>query len=570
MGLKEQVKKQVPAVEEFLRNIRENAPPKIDGRVLSTALELIFRCGVWIDEIPRIKKDWLIYNASNVLTEIKITRWATIPNEYNALRSIRLNDGPPINVAGRARTILTEYLNYLQSYPKFVAATNPFLFPKYRNVEAIEKNLQKFSEPIDFRAIFKVGVKKHFQDLLDGGVSKEDSLKDTAKQFRMREAMVQWLLDRGVYIPSLNKPTGMDEVNDNFWKLTKEVEHSRTTDDVDNAKRNFSNFLENDTLSSEKEKSEFQKVFYDQVEKRLEEILENATKREMEDKIAEVENLLAQIRASQFKKIDGQVLSTALELIYECGLQMNEIQDINVDSLIYNESNVLTAIQIKDNLPINVTDRARTILSAYVNYFESLPNYVAASNPFLFPKYRNIKAIERDINKFFGDIGVQEIHKVGVKKHFQDLLDQGVSEKDSLKDTAKQFRMTERSVKQLIDNKIQKAGLPKPKDGAIEIKILHEMIDYIANASSEDKVINYKQMGLEIIYIAKQLSAAEKLFYTKLIYQMSSDILIDIFKSDIEILNEERAMEEIAKKELVDKTLSARERCVKMFKELLS
>jgi len=121
----------------------------------------------------------------------------------------------------------------------------------------------------------------------------------------------------------------------------------------------------------------------------------------LKEQVAAVEDFLKNIKENAPPKIDGQVLSTALELICECGLQKNEIQDIKVDSLIYNKNNTLTAIQIPGNPPfINVTGRALTILNAYVNYFESLPNYVAASNPFLFPKYRNVKAIERDINKW--------------------------------------------------------------------------------------------------------------------------------------------------------------------------
>jgi hypothetical protein len=68
------LQEQVTAVEEFLRNIRENAPPKIDGRVLSTALELIFRCGVQMKEIQLIKKYCLIYNENKWLIAIQIKK----------------------------------------------------------------------------------------------------------------------------------------------------------------------------------------------------------------------------------------------------------------------------------------------------------------------------------------------------------------------------------------------------------------------------------------------------------------------------------------------------------------
>lgn len=288
----------------------------------------------------------------------------------------------------------------------------------------------------------------------------------------------------------------------------------------------------------------------------------------LQEQVTAVEDFLNNIRLNAPPKIDGRELSTALELIFSCGVQMNEIQDIKIDSLIYNKNNILTAIQIQGNPPINVTDRARTILSIYVNYLQSNPKFFADSNPPLFPKYRNVKAIQRDIDKFSENIRVQEIHKVGVKKHFKDLLDQGVNEKESLQDTAQHFRMTERSVKQLIDNKIQKAGIPKESDYDIELKAIHELMDYILIASSEDKVINNKQMVLEKIYIAKQLSVDKKFFYSKLIYKESNDRLVKIFKSDIEIANEEIKKEELAKKELVDKTLSARERWVKLLEEV--
>jgi hypothetical protein len=223
--------------------------------------------------------------------------------------------------------------------------------------------------------------------------------------------------------------------------------------------------------------------------------------------------------------------------------------------------NVLTPFRINDGPLINVTDRARTILSEYVNYLEYQPNYVSTSNPPLFPKYRNLKAIERDLKKFSEHIGAQTIHKVGVKKHFTDLLDRGISEKESLKYAAKQFRMTERGVQQLLDNKIQIAGRLKPTERDIEINTLLKLFDDVVIANSEDKLDRHKIKLLYFVDNAKNLSTNERLIINKSIFINYKDRLIDILMRDKERINVE---------DKCDETLSARERTIISLKKLFN
>ena len=134
-----------------------------------------------------------------------------------------------------------------------------------------------------------------------------------------------------------------------------------------------------------------------------------------ENEIAEIDNLLQEIRESQEKKIDGTILSTALTLIYECGLQQNEVPKATFNDLKYNDNNELENITLPGQSPINIPEEVRERLQDYLTYLTS-KGYPSTPDAPLFPAYPNTKKIERHLERFSKEIGSSKIHKIGIKR----------------------------------------------------------------------------------------------------------------------------------------------------------
>jgi hypothetical protein len=198
----------------------------------------------------------------------------------------------------------------------------------------------------------------------------------------------------------------------------------------------------------------------------------------LEDDITAIDNLLQQIQESQVYRIDGTVLSTALLLIYQCGLQLTEAPEIRINDLNYNDNSELYSLTITGSTPIPFPAEVKRRLQGYLTYLSD-KGYPAIPRSPLFPKYNDTKKIVRHLEKFSKAIGIKEIRKVGIKRHHYLMKEQGLRDDAAIRSTANQFRMKERSVGQVINDNIQPAGRPKPTAGAIE---QDNLIAHIAKA----------------------------------------------------------------------------------------
>jgi integrase len=130
----------------------------------------VVRSGVQQQEIPELTIDDLIRNASSKIAKIR----ASGPG------------GPTyVDVGIELRDLLEEYLKYLDSHYK----NNSKLFPKYNQRECINKSFNAYKKQlilaITFHDLRKFGIKRHYENLRNRGMSEKDSLEATGKQFRI-------------------------------------------------------------------------------------------------------------------------------------------------------------------------------------------------------------------------------------------------------------------------------------------------------------------------------------------------------------------------------------------------
>jgi hypothetical protein len=230
----------------------------------------------------------------------------------------------------------------------------------------------------------------------------------------------------------------------------------------------------------------------------------------LDEQIAAVDNLLNQIKTSSHKNIDGQVLGTAVELIYKCGLNQNEISKAKLKHVGCNHANEPINITLPGKSPIKIADEVKESFRGYLDYLRSQTRYQTDPESPLFPGYENETQVRRHLEKFSLSITAQEIHKIGIKRHYWLLRESGLSKEASYRATAAQFRMTERSAQQAVDNKIQSAGRPKPA----EIEGYLKLIDVIVVLKSKTEGETLRKQFSELIN-QNSMSSAKRRRVTK-------------------------------------------------------
>jgi len=251
------------------------------------------------------------------------------------------------------------------------------------------------------------------------------------------------------------------------------------------------------------------------------------------DTYAQTEELIDHIKQSDLPGIDREVFGTLIDLVVLSGLDQNEIPGLTIDDLIYNELNKISKIRIGPGEPtyIDVSNEVSELLEEYVKYRAS--HYKNTSE--LFPGYTE-KEINRDFNAYKAQLKLlitfHDLHKFGIKRHYEALRKQGMGEKDSLEATGKQFRMSPRAVKQSIEGKTKLTG-EKPLTGtALENERLMEYLDNIVIAKSIDEAKEIDDNFSEFLR-RSSLSVEDKEFYEKIFKERKSDAEKRIIESSI-------------------------------------
>jgi hypothetical protein len=228
------------------------------------------------------------------------------------------------------------------------------------------------------------------------------------------------------------------------------------------------------------------------------------------DEIAAVDQLLQRVREGQVSRVDGTILATALELAYKCGIHLDDLTEIKLEDLNYDHNNEIKNITVlSKNTPAIIPDEVGRRLLDYLTYLRA-NNYPLTPKAQLFPGYKYGKKIERHLKKFSKEIGFKEIRNAGIKRHYDALIKNGERHEEAIKGTASQFKIGRKQVGDVIQDKIQPAGRPKPietdKDKLIDFigraewlnsneeakELIREFLDFINSlnigCSREDKI----------------------------------------------------------------------------------
>ena len=197
--------------------------------------------------------------------------------------------------------------------------------------------------------------------------------------------------------------------------------------------------------------------------------------------------LLLNIKTRKIGDIDNQVLFYALVLLFFCGLKKNEITSLKIKNLEYQGNKIIKInltssgnSRMSESAEIVLTQKAETTLKNYLGYLKK--NYSIDAESPLFPRYfgkNGEKRLGRDLGRFSKGVGIRKIRKIAVKHYYRKVKKAWLNEQNSLTETAKQFRITEKSVNNILKDTITPAGRKRPTDQEQSINRILEIFDEI-------------------------------------------------------------------------------------------
>jgi len=167
-------------IEYKIDNILSSSDRNIDGVVLGTAMQLVFRCGLMKKEIPVACIRNIIVDQHGIPLSINIT-----PN-----RPISLPDD-------EAKNIILSFLVYLEN--NYGIDPDDPLFPDYGYERILTRHLDKFS--LDINETIKNGVIRYYIICFLNNDS-ETSIKMVAIQFREQTRTIKKILRDNGLLPT--------------------------------------------------------------------------------------------------------------------------------------------------------------------------------------------------------------------------------------------------------------------------------------------------------------------------------------------------------------------------------
>jgi hypothetical protein len=208
--------------------------------------------------------------------------------------------------------------------------------------------------------------------------------------------------------------------------------------------------------------------------------------REYTMSVKEANKIFDKIENYSTEKIDGMILACAMRFIYYAGLNKNEIPLLTIGE-VYDKNSAIRDETKKLKIPLLPID-FRVQLGSYYGYLKSKGMPTTPTDP-LFPGYdsngankgsiirridRNLKTIDSNYDKL-----IHDLREKGIKDCFQ----RSKKSANALADTAKQFHMTVKSVRNSIGG-----AIPPPGNKALKgVNLLNnQMVKLIGSLYSLD------------------------------------------------------------------------------------
>jgi integrase len=185
--------------------------------------------------------------------------------------------------------------------------------------------------------------------------------------------------------------------------------------------------------------------------------------------IQDVLDLIEWIKSNDLSGIDVKAIGMIAEMVFHCGEQLKELLEMQVSDVLLDQTGTPVQYTINGSNPRPVPTQVKESLADYLKYRSNQAGVSGPSAP-LFPyeqrklnrymekltsKYRDVVQAgtnASDVKSFHG------VRKAGIKNLYKELRDSNVSEEKCIEKTAELFGITDRSVRDQLNDTIQPSG----------------------------------------------------------------------------------------------------------------
>jgi hypothetical protein len=216
---------------------------------------------------------------------------------------------------------------------------------------------------------------------------------------------------------------------------------------------------------------------------------------------------LARLKGSKIKKIDSIMLHAVLVLYMYAGLKKKEITKVKIKDIKYTHGRI-TGIdpnsQGGTGSVVPLTGFPARVLDEYLGYLKSSGKYNLSPNSPLFPDYagdNGQRQINRHLKKippfkmgdFFEDWDLDALSEFGMADYYKVQIKSGKTENQAIQNTAKQYRVTERTVTDNINQ--------DKKETQASFDELRAHWDQLAvkEFSDQTEVDEFREKGIKLI-----------------------------------------------------------------------
>ncbi|MEE4605947.1 MAG: hypothetical protein V2J65_32020 [Desulfobacteraceae bacterium] len=192
---------------------------------------------------------------------------------------------------------------------------------------------------------------------------------------------------------------------------------------------------------------------------------------------AQIQNDIQKIKQVRTRNIDGEVLANMAGICHTCALKNHEVHGLNIGD-VSKSGTAYNTISIK-GVPIPISVAAQGIVQNHINHLKKSGYRLYPRQP-IFPqkksglRYTN-KSFNNHIDKCLNDkdsgFRLENIRQAGIRDHFNNLLNRGISADQCLELTADFARVDKqnpnemRYLKNLLDHRIPGSGNKPLKPG---------------------------------------------------------------------------------------------------------
>jgi len=207
------------------------------------------------------------------------------------------------------------------------------------------------------------------------------------------------------------------------------------------------------------------------------------------------EQLIMQIQNDIKDPLMAKSLIAILTMVFFDGLEKKELTELKIKDVLNNGS----IVDRIDSLKVDLSLESKKALLEYLSVLQSTPGSNMDPSSFVFPSFSGasgLKKLQRKLKKYSN---FDKLRRSGVRNFYGTLISGVMDHKRAVKETSKKFRLTERTVEDILRGRTKPAGKTQPAeridkyDNDLVVLFYKNIIEAVSNFDVENLINKYYQ-----------------------------------------------------------------------------